>query len=134
MSRDMIEQGEAESSLEFVATVSGWFGKDQPGYRIRNQIPDLAKLFVSEVMEKQVGGDSRGVAFTLSQEGEKVTLKTRIPDRWDKAIDRFARSKVLPTYLGEEYCSYYARHRRAESRQFHNVVPATDFDWYLRAV
>ena len=70
----------------------------------------------------------------MVEEGERVTLKTRIPDRWDQAIDRFSRSKVLPTYLGEKYCSYYATHRRAESRKFHNVVPATDFDWYLRAV
>ena len=70
----------------------------------------------------------------MIEEGEQVKLKTRIPDRWDQAIDRFARSKVLPGYLGAEYCKHYALHRRAESRQFHNTVSPIDFDWYLRAV
>ena len=70
----------------------------------------------------------------MVEEGEAVRLRTRIPDRWDQAIDRFARSKILPAYLGEEYCKLYARNRREESRLFHNVVSATDFEWYLRAV
>lgn len=70
----------------------------------------------------------------MVEEGEQVTLKTRIPDRWDPAIDRFSRSKVLPEYLGKEYCKYYAMNRHGESRLFHNVVSPTDFDWYLRAV
>ena len=70
----------------------------------------------------------------MVEEGENITLKTRIPDRWDAAIDRFEKSKILPGYFGEEYCRVYAQHRRAESRQFHNVVSPADFDWYLRAV
>ncbi len=70
----------------------------------------------------------------MIEEGEHVTLKTRIPDRWDRAIDRFSRSKILPDYLGREYCRYYTVNRRGEERQFHNVVSPTDFDWYLRAV
>jgi len=70
----------------------------------------------------------------MIEEGERVNLKTRIPDRWDQAIDRFKKSKILHAYLGKEYCSYYAMNRRAESQQFHNVVSPTDFDWYLRAV
>ena len=49
-------------------------------------------------------------------------------------IDKFARGKVLPRYLGEDYCRIYATHRRDESRRFHNVVSDVDFDWYLRAV
>jgi glutamine synthetase len=67
-------------------------------------------------------------------EGELVDLKTKIPDRWDAALDKFARSKILPLYLGEDYCRLYLAHRRAESRNFHNVVGTKDFDWYLRAV
>lgn len=70
----------------------------------------------------------------MVEEGETVRLRTRIPDRWDHAIDRFARSRILPTYLGQDYCKLYARNRREESRLFHNVVSPTDFDWYLRAV
>ena len=70
----------------------------------------------------------------MIDQGQSVNLRTRIPDRWEAAIDQFSRSKVLPDYLGAEFCEYYALHRRGESRQFHNVVPPTDFDWYLRAV
>jgi glutamine synthetase len=70
----------------------------------------------------------------MVQEGEVITLKRKIPNRWDTAIDKFARSKVFPQYLGEDYCRIYAMHRRDESRRFHNVVSNVDFDWYLRAV
>ncbi|MDH3750991.1 MAG: glutamine synthetase, partial [Gammaproteobacteria bacterium] len=70
----------------------------------------------------------------MIEEGERVSLKTRIPDRWEPAIDRFSKSKILPAYLGDEYCRYYAVNRREECRQFHNVVSPIDFDWYLRAV
>jgi glutamine synthetase len=70
----------------------------------------------------------------MIEQGAQVRLKTRIPDRWDAAIDKFSRSKVLPEYLGERFCRYYGLNRRAEERQFHNTVSPTDFDWYLRAV
>ena len=70
----------------------------------------------------------------MVEEGQSITLKTRIPDRWEAAIEKFSKSKVLPDYLGEEFCKYYALHRLGESRQFHNVIPQTDFDYYLRAV
>lgn len=70
----------------------------------------------------------------MVEEGEKVTLKTRIPDRWDAAIDKFERGKVLPHYLGKRFCRYYALNRRGESRQFHNTITEVDFDWYLRVV
>jgi len=70
----------------------------------------------------------------MVEEGEVITLKRKIPNRWDAAIDAFSRSKILPQYLGEEYCRVYAAHRRDESRRFHNTVSNVDFDWYLRAV
>jgi glutamine synthetase len=50
------------------------------------------------------------------------------------AIDKFERSKILPQYLGKDYCKYFAMNRRAESQQFHNKISALDFDWYLRSV
>ena len=70
----------------------------------------------------------------MVEEGESITLKTGIPDRWDYAIDKFSRSKILPEYLGERYCKYYALNRRGECREYHNVISPLDFDWYLRAV
>lgn len=71
---------------------------------------------------------------TMVEEHAVVRPRRRIPDRWDAAIDRFQRSKVLPRYLGEEYCRAYATNRREEARRFHNVISDVDFDWYLRAV
>jgi glutamine synthetase len=70
----------------------------------------------------------------MIEEGESVSLKTGIPDRWEYALDEFARSAVLPGALGERFCKTYAMHRRAECRQFHNTVSPLDFDWYLRSV
>jgi len=67
-------------------------------------------------------------------EGEVIELKRRIPNRWDAAIDKFSRSKILPQYLGAEYCKSYAAIKRDESRRFHNIVSYADFDWYMRAV
>jgi glutamine synthetase len=70
----------------------------------------------------------------LVQEGQSITLKTRIPDRWDAALDKFSRSKVLPQYLGADYCRMYAINRRAEEKRFHDTISPLDFDWYLRSV
>ena len=67
-------------------------------------------------------------------EGEVIQLKRRIPNRWDAAIDKFSRSKILPQYLGADYCKAYTNIKRDESRRFHNIVSNADFDWYMRAV
>ncbi len=71
---------------------------------------------------------------TMVEQGAHITPKLKIPNRWDTAIDKFERSKILPQYLGKDYCKYFAMNRREESRLFHNKVSALDFDWYLRSV
>lgn len=71
---------------------------------------------------------------TLIEQGTQIEPKLRIPNRWDSAIDKFQRSKILPAYLGKDYCRYFAMNRREESRRFHNAVGQLDFDWYLRSV
>ncbi len=70
----------------------------------------------------------------MVQEGEFIELKPKLPNRWDAAIDKFSRSKILPAYLGTNFCKSLVIHRRYESQCFHNVVSNTDFDWYMRAV
>lgn len=67
-------------------------------------------------------------------EGAVINLERKIPNRWDAAIDAFAKSKILPDYLGADYCKTYVANRRDEARRFHNIISETDFDWYLRAV
>ena len=70
----------------------------------------------------------------MVEKSEEIRLKTKIPVRWEAAIDAFSRSKVLPVYLGEDYCRYFAANRRAEAEVFHNTISPLDFEWYLRNV
>jgi len=70
----------------------------------------------------------------MIEQGAHIRPKLKIPNRWEAAIEQFSRSKILPAYLGEDYCKYYAMNRRAEAEKFNNVVNQLDFDWYLRAV
>jgi glutamine synthetase len=71
---------------------------------------------------------------TMIEQGARVTPKQKIPNRWDHALDKFARSTVLPAYLGEDYYKTFLINRRAECAQFHNEVSLLDYEWYLRAV
>lgn len=70
----------------------------------------------------------------MIEQGESITPQLRIPNRWDRALDKFSRSKVLPSYLGEEYARLYAINRRGECEAFHNEVTTLDYDWYLRSM
>ena len=80
------------------------------------------------------GLKNKCVPGKMVEQGESIVPRLRIPNRWDAAIDRFGRSKILPDYLGKDYCKYFAMNRREESRRFHNTVSQLDFDWYLRSV
>jgi glutamine synthetase len=70
----------------------------------------------------------------MVREGEVIDLKHKLPARWEAAIEKFAQSRILPEYLGSEYCKAYAINRRVEAERFHNTVSDVDFDWYMRAV
>jgi len=70
----------------------------------------------------------------MVEQGQEIRPKLSIPNRWDKALDKFARGKVLPSYLGEDFCKYFLANRRHECELFHNEVSSLDHDWYLRSV
>lgn len=70
----------------------------------------------------------------MVQQSQPIQPKLKLPNRWDKALDRFTRSKVLADYLGERYMHFYATNRRRECALFHNEVTSLDYDWYLRSV
>ena len=70
----------------------------------------------------------------MVKQGQQIVPKLSIPNRWDGALDKFTRSKVLPAYLGEEYCQYFLNNRRYECELFHNEVSSLDHDWYLRSL
>ena len=91
------------------------------------------------VMAAVVAGVHHGLKNKIDpgvmvEQGANIVPKLKIPNRWEAAIDMFSRSKVLPEYLGKDYCKYYAMNRRGEAEKFHNVVSQLDFDWYLRSV
>lgn len=67
-------------------------------------------------------------------QGEVIAPKLRIPNRWDAALDKFARSKVLGDYFGDDYCRFFEINRRTECAAFHNEVTEVDYDWYLRSM
>jgi glutamine synthetase len=70
----------------------------------------------------------------MVEEGQVINPRIRIPDRWDAALRKFSRSKILPEYLGEEFCKAYTINRRSEEKRFHDSIHSLDFDWYLRSV
>ena len=70
----------------------------------------------------------------MIEEGQRLRLRAKIPTRWDQALTKFSRSRVLPEYLGAEWCQHFLTNRRAENAQYHNEVPIKDFEWYLRSV
>jgi len=80
------------------------------------------------------GLDNKVEPGPMVEAGDVIELKRKLPNRWPVALDRFARAKVLPRYLGEDYCKSFVANRRDEERRFHNIVSSADFDWYLRAV
>ncbi|MFO1436361.1 MAG: glutamine synthetase family protein [Gammaproteobacteria bacterium] len=66
--------------------------------------------------------------------GEIIDEKVTLPLRWDRALDLFEQSTILPHYLGEEFCKIFALCRREECNRFHNEVNRQDYEWYLRNV
>jgi glutamine synthetase len=85
-----------------------------------------------------------GIHHGISQQcdpGPEVTAGTdlsqaevTLPRRWDTALELFRKSKVLPKYLGTDYCEAFAVLRQGESDDFHSRVSNLDYEWYLRAL
>lgn len=66
--------------------------------------------------------------------GEVIDEVITLPTRWERALELFDHSTVLPQYLGEAFCRLYAQCRREECERFHNEVSRKDYEWYLRNV
>jgi glutamine synthetase len=111
---------------------------DAPNLRIEHRVSgaDANPYLVTAAMlaGMHYGMKHRCEPGRMVDEGEVLKLKQRIPGRWDAALDKMARSKVLADYLGHDFCKAYVANRRDESRRFHNTISELDFDWYLRAV
>lgn len=68
--------------------------------------------------------------MSTALESNEVSL----PRRWDAALALFRGADILPSYLGEQYCTYFEKVRQGECDDYHAQVPDLDHDWYLRAL
>jgi glutamine synthetase len=92
------------------------------------------------VMAAVLAGIHYGI-INKSEPSKMITEKTKIknqeislPIRWEASLDRFKNSKILPDYLGKEFCQVFELTRRNECDQFHEQISNIDYEWYLRSV
>ena len=57
-----------------------------------------------------------------------------LPNIWPDAIDAFENGKILPKYLGKEFCHVFSTCRKTERERFNSYISTVEFDWYLRTV
>jgi glutamine synthetase len=70
----------------------------------------------------------------MVHEGQAMVGQVTLSHRWEQALDAFDRGRILPPYLGEEFCRVFSTARRYEAEQFHAQVPNLDYDWYLPSI
>ncbi len=70
----------------------------------------------------------------MIKENTDIDEKITLPIRWDRALEAFHSSAILPKYLGEEFCQAFWALRAYEEREFHSEISDRDYDWYLRTV
>jgi glutamine synthetase len=51
---------------------------------------------------------------------------------WRGSLENFASAKILPRYLGEDFCRTYVQCRGLEAQAYQQQVPDLDYSWYLR--
>jgi glutamine synthetase len=65
-----------------------------------------------------------------SHDGTERTL----PDSWADALRAFDAARILPDYLGLEFCRVHSACRWAERRKFEAAVSPLEYEWYLRTI
>ncbi len=65
---------------------------------------------------------------------ELASSDVSLPKRWDDALELFRNSKILPQYMGEQYCRVFGFIRQGECDDFHSRITDVDYEWYLRAL
>src|SRR3546814_11739600 len=54
------------------------------------------------------------------------------PTNWFAAVDRFHASALMRDYFGTRFVDMFSIVKRVEQDNYFSVVPALDYDWYLR--
>jgi glutamine synthetase len=57
-----------------------------------------------------------------------------LAESWQDALSAFDAARLLPGYLGTEFCRVQSACRRAERRKFDAVVSPLEYEWYLRTI
>jgi glutamine synthetase len=67
-------------------------------------------------------------------DGYAAAAKTsnHLPSNWLAAVDRFATSELMSSYLGSRFTKMFTSVKRTEQDRFHEVVSSLDYDWYLK--
>jgi len=60
-----------------------------------------------------------------------AVLSPDLPFNWRAALERLRDAKVLPGYLGAEYCELYRQTKEFELAKFEADVPPLEYQWYL---
>ncbi len=70
----------------------------------------------------------------MVREGPVIELDSVAGPQWEGPLAQFARARVLPEYLGADFCATYVQCRRLEARQYRAEVPDLDYLWYLGSI
>ena len=70
----------------------------------------------------------------MTREGEVMDEKVSLSPRWETALDAFDAGRLLPDYLGAEFCRVFGHARRHEAEAFHAQVSNLDYEWYLGTI
>jgi len=70
----------------------------------------------------------------MVREGQLIEQDSSSGPHWEGALALFENARVLPDYLGREFCTTYAQCRQLEARNYRAQVPDIDYLWYLRNI
>jgi glutamine synthetase len=88
------------------------------------------------VMAAVLAGIHHGLTHKLDA-GRKASgnagseVDEKLPLTLWQALDAISAAKILPGYLGADYCSMYAQVKQAEFAAFMDTISAQEYDWYL---
>lgn len=88
------------------------------------------------VMAAVLAGMHHGLSNRLDA-GERSTgnagaeVDDKLPLSLWQALDATRNAKILPGYLGEDYCGIYADVKQAEFAAFMETISRQEYDWYL---
>lgn len=63
-----------------------------------------------------------------------VQEKPSLPRHWIQALEAFRTGRILPTYLGAQFCHVLAAIKEAELDNYQRHISNLEYEWYWRAI